>query len=122
VTPDQEEDVTRKALVSAAVLSAAIAPAAQGHTLGKGAAKEAAKKALAGTVAELGGKAGYKCERKSAHRVDCQMSLVTLDGSACSAVVKVTYKNHKARQPRTRIIDGPDCVPPELPVDIPDIF
>ena len=107
--------MTRKALVFALAATAAAVPVADAHTLSKTKAKNAARAATAGLVSDLGGSPAFKCTRVRAHRVDCQVSLVTVDGSACVTNVRVAYRNHETRTPSTRIVSGPDCEPPELP-------
>lgn len=109
--------MTRKALLSAvAVAAAAAAPAAQAHTLSKSAAKHEVKKTGAGLAMDLGGVPAYKCTRKGDHKVDCQISLVTVDGAACVSTVRVSYKSHRDKKLASKMISGPDCAPPEIPI------
>jgi hypothetical protein len=115
--PDQEDEVTRKALLSVvAATAAAAAPAAHAHTLSNTVAKQEAQKTGAGLAKDLGGVPVYKCTRKGDHKVDCQISLVTLDGAACVSTVRVSYKNHRAKKLASKVISGPDCSPPEIPI------
>lgn len=107
--------MTRKALVFALAASAAVVPVADAHTLSKAKAKTAARAATAGLVSDLGGSPAFKCSRVGVHKVDCQVSLVTVDGSVCVTNVRVAYRNHQTRAAATRIVSGPDCEPPELP-------
>lgn len=109
--------MTRKALISIAAATVALAPTtAQGHTLSKGAAKQEAQKAGASLGQRLGGTPAYSCTRRGDHKVDCQISLVTLDGSACVSVVRVSYRNHRDKTLSSKVLSGPDCAPPEVPI------
>ena len=112
--------MTRKALVFALAASAAAVPVADAHTLSKAKAKKTARAATAGLVSELGGTPAFKCTRESAHRFNCQVSLVTVDGSVCVTNVSVSYRSHKSKVAEPRIVSGPDCEPPELP-DLPEL-
>ena len=112
--------MTRKALVSALAATAVIVPVADAHTLSKAKAKKEAKKAAPALVGDLGGKPVYDCERVRRHKVDCQISLVTVDGSACATVVRVAYRKHRSRKTATRVREAPDCAPPGLP-DLPGL-
>ena len=104
-----------KALVSVVAVSAAVVPVANAHTLSKTTAKAEARKAGVAIVKELGGSPFYNCTRRGEHRVDCQVSLVTLDGSACVAVIRVAYRSHRDRTLSRKVLNGPDCSPPEIP-------
>ena len=109
-----------KALVSALAATAVLVPVADAHTLSKAKAKAEAKKTAPALVGELGGDPVYACTRVSKHKVDCQISLVTIDGSACVTVVRVAYRKHRSRKTSTRVREAPDCEPPGLP-DLPGL-
>lgn len=105
----------RKVLLPGLAAVAVAAPVADAHTLSKKTAKQQSAKATAALVSDLGGDPAYNCTRLTKHKVDCQVSVVTLDGSACVTVVRVSYRSHRSTRPSRRIVSGPDCEVPELP-------
>jgi hypothetical protein len=106
--------VSPKALVFAVAITAVAAPVADAHTLSKATARQEAEKAGSALVRSVGGIPAYQCARHGGHAVDCQISVVGLDGSVCSTVVRVSYKSHRSRKLNRRAVSGPDCQPPEL--------
>jgi hypothetical protein len=111
--------VSLKTLVSTVAIAAAVAaPAANAHTLSKATAKREAAKSgtvLANSIGALGATV-YDCTRRSEHAVRCRIGAVAFDGAICVSVVRVAYRNHKSDTPTRRVVNGPDCTPPELPL------
>jgi len=113
--------MTRKALVSISVsvaLAVAFVPVADAHKLTKSAAKREAKKTGTSLAQDLGGTPAYQCTRRTRHKVDCQISLVTLDGQACVKTVRVYYKGHRSKKLRRKTVEPLDCLLPDLPIPI----
>jgi hypothetical protein len=111
--------VSLKKLVSTVAIAAAVAaPAANAHTLSKATAKHEAAKAGTALAKSIGAPEAtvYDCTRRSEHAFRCRVGAVAFDGAICVSVVRVAYKNHKSDKPTRRVVDGPDCTPPELPL------
>lgn len=115
--------MSSKTLVSTVALAAAVAaPVADAHTLSKATAKREAAKAGVALANRVGapGATVYDCTRRSEHTFRCRIGAVAFDGAICVSVVRVAYKNHQSTTPTRRVVDGPECTPPELP--LPDIL
>jgi hypothetical protein len=112
-----------KMLISTVVIAAAVAaPVADAHTLSKSDAKREAAKAGVALSRSIGGLPAtvFDCTRQSKHAFTCRIGAVSFDGSVCTSMVKVAYRRHSSETPTRRVVEGPDCEPPELldPIDL----
>ena len=115
--------MSSRTLISTVVITAAVAaPIADAHTLSKSTAKSEAAKAGAALSRSIGGLPAtvFGCARESKHAFTCKLGAVGFDGTVCTSVVKVAYRRHSSETPTRRVIEGPDCEPPELldPIDL----
>ena len=109
---------SRTLVVTVAIAAVVAVPVADAHTLSKATAKrEAAKSgAVLANVVGASGATVYDCTRRSQHAFRCRIAAVAFDGAVCESIVKVAYKNHKSTTPTRRVVSGPECTPPEIPL------
>ena len=112
-----------KVLIFTVMVAAAVAaPVADAHTLSKSTAKREAAKSGVALSKSIGGLPAtvYDCSRLSQHAFTCRLGAVGFDGTVCTSMVKVAYRRHSSETPTRRVIEGPDCEPPERldPIDL----